>query len=400
MTIALPADSKNWTLWSGSKAASTARELADVVKGRTDTVIGVPASFATTFAVTLPTSDRTLIPAMIETQIDKRGLEPEVWDYQIVGSTEEGGTLVTVDVLSDEFPDELALAKAAGYAPSARLIKMPQNRIFLWKEQKRLVFAVNRDGTVTHVQSLGSEPELGSASAQELMLSALSLQGEGLIGDTPEVTVAGEIGGDRTAFETMIGFPVEYQSKLVPVAKPDIRDAFLPRLVRESRGRSDSRRKRGIAVFAVAAAYLIGGAFLYVHALRTKREIAKLEAEVAVNRPIVAEIQESEGQWTALEPAFDLAYFPVVQLNEITKLMPPSGVVLREYETKGRRIQLDGQAKDVQLAFGMLEALKDSEFFDAYEWSMNQPKVEGNNTASFRILGNSLAESAAEGGGS
>ncbi|MCB1092854.1 MAG: PilN domain-containing protein, partial [Verrucomicrobiae bacterium] len=93
-------------------------------------------------------------------------------------------------------------------------------------------------------------------------------------------------------------------------------------------------------------------------------------------------------------PGFDLHYFPLVQLNEVTRVMPGSGVLVRQFETKGRNITIDGSARDVQMAFRLKEDLEKNPFFKAYSWNMPQPKVERNNMATFRIQGQPKHEGA------
>ena len=99
------------------------------------------------------------------------------------------------------------------------------------------------------------------------------------------------------------------------------------------------------------------------------------------------EIQRTEQRWRELEPAIDLRYYPLVQLNEVTKAMPGSGVLLREFETRGTSIFVRGAAKDVQMAFTLVEDLKKSPELSVYEWNMPKPKVESNSSATFEIQG-------------
>jgi len=101
----------------------------------------------------------------------------------------------------------------------------------------------------------------------------------------------------------------------------------------------------------------------------------------------VTRIQQISQRWIRLEPAFEKSWFPLVQLNSFTSALPGSGVVVREFRTTGRSLRIRGQARDVQLANRLLEDLKAMEAFSAYEWSMPNPKVEKNNTATFEIEG-------------
>ena len=110
----------------------------------------------------------------------------------------------------------------------------------------------------------------------------------------------------------------------------------------------------------------------------------------------MARVQLAEQRWRTLEPAFDKNLFPVVQLSRITAALPGSGVVIREYRTTDRNIRIRGQARDVQLANRLLEDLEGMEGFEPYQWSLPNPKVEKNNTATFEIEGklkNEVADS-------
>jgi hypothetical protein len=190
--------------------------------------------------------------------------------------------------------------------------------------------------------------------------------------------------------------PAEFSADSVipsPALNP-ASDSFLPQPVQAARNSRGTSRKRTLGVLTAAAIYLIVGTLLWLYAQKTEAQILELEGKVDETRPEVAAIQESEARWRQLEPAFDLHYYPLVQLNEITRAMPGSGVVIREYETRGRQINIRARANDVQRAFRLKEDLENNPFFRAYAWSMPQPKVERDNTASFNIQGQPKNEGA------
>lgn len=112
-----------------------------------------------------------------------------------------------------------------------------------------------------------------------------------------------------------------------------------------------------------------------------------LERSVALAEPDVERVRQAEQRWQALQPSFDKSLFPVVQLSRLTSALPGSGVVIREYRTSGRDIRVRGQARDVQLANQLVEDLRNMEAFRSYEWSMPNPRMEKNNTATFEIVG-------------
>ncbi len=404
--IALPDEARGWTLWSGRKVVAEERELESLVDNGAETLIGVPAGLATTFSVKLPTMEDALFPDMVRSQIEKRGLayqgESSVTphSFQVI-EQEAGETLLSVDVLSEEFPETLAFPRAEGYAPAARLRRLPEDSLVLWLEHRRLVLAASHRGHLAHVQVLSAEPTLNTAAAQEINLTTLSLQAEGLLPDAPELMVAGRLAADgeksgRSEFEKALLMPAEFNAEPLPavVGTPALADGFLPVSVRQARRRRATTRRRTVGALAAAAVYLVAGSFLWIHARNTEAAISDLEEQVEETRPLVEAIQESEARWRELEPAFDLHYYPLVQLNETTRVMPGSGVVVREFETRDRQISVNGRTRDVQMAFRLKEDLESNPFFSAYAWNMPQPKIERNNTANFKIQGQPKHEGA------
>ena len=88
----------------------------------------------------------------------------------------------------------------------------------------------------------------------------------------------------------------------------------------------------------------------------------------------------------ALAPAIVPTRYPIVLLTEVTKLMPPSGIVIREFEVSGNEIDIRGDARDAQLAFQFVEDLQKHPVLGRYVWSKPQPTVK-EKTASFRAQG-------------
>ena len=157
--IALPDEGRGWNLWSGRGAPSNGRELGEIAGNGADVAVGVPATESTTFAVTLPTTDATLFETMIFSQIEKRGLttssmDDTAFEFEVVHQ-EGNETLLSVDVLSPEFPEAWCLPRAAGYAPSARLLQLPENKLLIYREHRRLVLAAGDDD-----QECGTHQEL------------------------------------------------------------------------------------------------------------------------------------------------------------------------------------------------------------------------------------------------
>ena len=95
-----------------------------------------------------------------------------------------------------------------------------------------------------------------------------------------------------------------------------------------------------------------------------------------------------------MEPAIDTRRYPMVQLSEITALMPPSGVLIRKVETKiheiekntVNEIEITGDARDAQTATQFLEDLKSNARLGQFVWNMPVPSVK-DRVAAFKIQG-------------
>jgi hypothetical protein len=79
----------------------------------------------------------------------------------------------------------------------------------------------------------------------------------------------------------------------------------------------------------------------------------------------------------------------MVILAEITKLMPPSGIVIREFELKDDEIDIRGEARDAQTAVQFVEDLQKDPVLSRYTWTKPQPTVK-DKTAQFRARGKAL----------
>ncbi|MEX2580503.1 MAG: hypothetical protein WD342_15700 [Verrucomicrobiales bacterium] len=389
----LPAPEKGWTLFVDGVETAHHHSLAELAGRRSDIVIGLPAAAVSTFVVTLPRAEASLHESMIFAQIERRGLanrEGEtLFDFEAVEAGESGATFVVTVVTA--LADDLVAPNAAGYATAASLKKHGDSPCLVYREHGRLVLAVFLGVHPAHLQVLSGAPGVEAASAAEINLILLSLRGEPAFADADlaevELAVSGIPEGDLAAFRNILSVPVSVVRDPGSVTDPRARDRLLPPAVKRARSRHRNRRRNLVLFVTGLIVYLVVGAWVWTWAKRTEREIESLEKRIAIVEPDVERIQLAEQRWKQLEPAFEMTFFPVVQLSRITSALPGSGVVVREYRTSGRSIRIQGQARDVQLANRLLEDLKGMDAFAAYAWSMPNPKVESNNTATFEIEG-------------
>lgn len=392
-TIALPAPEKGWVLYQGENEISRSSDLRDLIGHRSDVVIGYPAEKVTTFPVLLPDTEESLHDSMIYSQLEKRGLlsgsEGELlYDYEIVHRGSEGNTFA-VSVVSG-VSNELVDPNAAGYAPAAALHSVPGNACLLWKEQGRLVLAIYKENEPVHLQVLSGGDRLGATIAGEINLILMGLRGDSCTEDSmPEMLVLkvdDSSAEERESFEGALNLRVQVTSTSC-VSPGRISDRLLPAAVTRARRKRKAKSRNSVIFAVLFIAYAVGLSVMIIKSRNTAAEISSLKRQIDIVEPDVARVQQVDQRWRNLEPAFEKSWFPVVQLSRITSALPGSGVVIREYRTSGRNIRLRGQARDVQLANRLLEDLQAMEEFKAYDWSMPNPKVERNNTATFEIEG-------------
>jgi hypothetical protein len=156
--------------------------------------------------------------------------------------------------------------------------------------------------------------------------------------------------------------------------------------VREAQA-GKSRRQRYIRYALMAAGLYASLAFFGFAYLQSQDQKAiRLAVEVDETAPAAAAVKRTAERWKALAPAIETYRYPLVQLNDVTSLMPPSGIVIREFEAKTAEIEIRGEARDAQTAFQFLEDIKKHRNLGRYDWSMPQPSVK-EKTAAFRAQG-------------
>jgi hypothetical protein len=391
-TLALPAPDQGWILYSAGSETARGADLRALIGNRGDVLVGLPASAVSTFVVELPPVESGLHESMIHAQVEKRGLSGKggtVFDYERLHRSDRGETFA-VRVVTD-LPEPLIVPAAAGYTTSAALRDAPSGTATLWAEHGRLIVAIQVEGAPAHFQVLSGRPEIGAATAKEINLLLLGLRGEAIFEAYPTrelilaVTGVGE--AEASAFKNALSIPVRVASGNAVSATGEARERLLPAAVVQSRRRRRAAVRNTALLVAGLILYTVVGVWVWNDAKVTEREIASLERRISIIEPDVERVQLAEERWRALEPAFDKNFFPIVQLSRITAALPGSGVVIREYRTAEKTIRVEGQARDVQLANRLLEDLQSTEGFEAYDWSMPNPKVEKNNTATFVIEG-------------
>jgi hypothetical protein len=394
----LPDAELSWKLWKSLAVgkAETVDTPAECRQGSRPMIIGLPATACRTIGLMLPTADKALIPSMVEAQLEKRGIPHEtkptpnfVWHLL---SQSSGQSFVSVDVLAHPFPSELAVNHAATYTPALRLVSLPPNELTLIEEQGLLVLAANQGGKLWHSHVVGFVEMAVADLAREIELAKLSLEAQEGFGVVRGVSLVGERLGLLKA-EIRKHVAVQIETPPTIPANRGINLSTLPKLlpiqVFDAQKSRENRRRIASILVLTGILYAVLFAMGWWHMRELERDAALLESKVALTRGPAAEVKETAQRWRALEPAIDPQRYPMVQLSHITGIMPPSGLVLKEFEAKPTSINLRCEARDLQTAEQFLEDLKKHPKLSRFDWKMPTPDIR-NKVATFKVQGTLL----------
>lgn len=395
-TLLLPAPDASWRVWKprATTAAQALETPGEVSAAAKPLIIGLPATACRTVGMVLPNADHAVLEQIIMTQLERKGMKlegTEIRNFRWHLLTQSAATAtVSVDVLADPFPEDLALIQASDYTAALRLATLPAGQLVIAEEHGSLVLAVGYQGKLFHSHLFAPATAPAEEIAHEIVLSRLALEidlGMGSISGVALVGTSWDANLTKT-LGSLVDLPVKVIAQLPPNTALDTHNwtRLLPAGVRIAQAQQ-ARRKKLIrfgllgALFAVALGFL---AFAYL--AYQERTAAQLAASVEATAEPAAKIRKTMEHWKALAPAIDPNRYPIVLLAEITKLMPPSGIVIRDFGVRGTEIDIRGDARDAQLAFQFVEDLQKHKILGRYTWSKPQPTVK-EKTASFRAQG-------------
>ncbi len=392
-TLLLPSQDAAWRLWKprSSSAAEEVESPADCQSSASSLVIGLPATACRSLGLILPMAEHELLGQMVETHVERHGLRttegalrPHRW--HLLGQ-HSGMAVVSVDVLADPFPDHLTVNHASDYVAALRLLELPENQLIVVEEQGELVVAFSFHGKLfrSHIfAQAGATPE---EVAAELRLTRLALEAQPVLGEIHGVTLVGR-GWEADRLGRLLDLPVRVVDSLPRAGHLESpRDEILlPVSVRDARARA-RKRKKLLRHSILGALLYVSLVFLGMAYLRHYgQRVQELQMQVDATTTPAAAVKKTAEAWKSLAPALDPNRYPMVLMAEITSLMPPSGIVLREFDGRTNDIELRGEARDAQLAYQFLEDLQKHRVLGRYSWSMPQPSVR-EKTASFRAQG-------------
>ncbi len=404
-TVLMPDSDPVWKLWRSltSNKAERLDSPAECRDRSKPVVVGLPATACRTIGLFLPAADATLLPAMIEAQLEKRGVaiihDPAPNFAWHVLSQDTVHSTVSVDVLAQPFPDSLAVNHAVNYTAALRLMTLPQREIVIIEEQGLLILAAGHLGRLWHSHILGPTESEPADLVRELDLARLSLESIDGFAAVRGFTLVGErLAPLKTELMRHSATPVETIAALEPnrSLKLDAFQKLLPSTVHAAQGLKAARARFTSIAIIVALCYAAAAAGAGWHLNRLQKQVDALKAQVAETDAPATKVRDTAARWNAMEPAIDPQRYPMVQLSEITSLMPPSGVLIRRLDAKNHEvdktmvneIEITGDARDAQTATQFLEDLKANAKLSHFTWSMPVPSVK-DRVAAFKIQGKS-----------
>ena len=398
--IAIPAAERGWEIWQWSRRGARLRKTVDMLdelpSGGKDAIIGLAAADCVSLAISLPTADQSLFADMAFAQLDMKGLgvggpENTVFAYHIV-ERDPSGSALSIDVLMHDFNEDLCVQKAQAYTAATRLFPIHDQTVAILKQHGRLVLAAGKHGRMTFAQILNCGTEFNEAFVQEVNLTILSLQGAGQLPERVTLEIWTNVPPDAREFLEQ-KFPMAVDFTRSPDPDPrlakDASSPMLPGLVQAAIAKTRRAQTIRMCVLAAIGIYVIIAVFLTITAQDLQDRAAVAEMRIADDRAEIEFIQQASNRVMLLEPAYEKRLYPMVQLDEITRIMPGQGIVIQKFETKQRRVRIEGVASSVELVIGFVEDLGKDTDMPGYTWEMpQQPNVKDNNTASFVIVGN------------
>lgn len=388
--LLFPAPEKAWELWAGGARPQTLPD-AKAING-TQVNLALPVDRCRSFPLLLPSKDRRLFRDMIFAQLEKRRLvrsgSVALFDFESLGKT-AGGTLVRVDLPESGLPDELSMRSAVSLAPALRYFHLPEHKLVLTLEHGRLVLAANRGGRLLYSVILDQKGELREETAREIQLALMSLDSN----DFLEKIDGLELWGEFTQTQARaLGEQLGMKVSVVPRPPPD--SALKPRkgaLIPVAAPSGSQKRQRFLVYLTIAVALLMG----YLVVIKKLRDrLNHLRAQVSAMHEGPGSstgpnaFEESNKRWQALINVIETRRYPLIQLNQIAKIMPQGGMILKSFETKISEAKIRGTANSAKAVFDLVKNLNsDPDLGGVFSWSRKDPEVNRDGSVEFELTG-------------
>lgn len=305
------------------------------------------------------------------------------WPVATVGDKLLVGSVALADDACEELwhrslPDSFEI--------SARLYPISHDEAAIWRELGRLVMTVQRNGQLLHTTLLSART-LDSGAATEIKDLLLALDMQGLLAPLQAVHVWTECApGFTEALQSALGVKIHTGARPAP-HPPHASSHLLPAAAAGIRRDREKARRQALLLSAGALVVLL--CFATWAGWLTWRQ-HKLDAALAILRvdePRVAQVQEAQLRWRALEPAIDPATYPVEVFDQIVALLPEEGIRFLDFSMDLETLVISGEATSPIHASKFQADLKASPALNRYAFNTPVPTIRPDNRALFRVEG-------------
>lgn len=390
--VLLPTEKEDWELWTHTRLSRI--DDPATLNGQ-PLHFGLPLDYCRSFPLLLPSKDPKLFRDLVYAQLEKRHLVSPTsnarYDYEAIERTDEG-TLVRVDIVNRELPRSWEDKKALSFATSLRYYQFPPERAVLLRERGRLVLVINRSGRLLFGSILNQTGQLDAEVATEIQTAMVSLSARGFLKAPIEgIELWGNFPpGQIEQLRQALSLPLTQREHPQPEgSRRPSNGALLPPSVDIG-----AKKRRKILYVSLSVAMVLVAYLMVLKSFRDRltdlqAQISAQEENLGENTSESATYSASQERWEAMANVIDTRRYPLLQLNAISQVMPPDGVVLSNFETKISEAKLQGQANSAKAVFDFLENLNQHpELSATYRWSRKEePRLDDDGTASFELIG-------------
>lgn len=362
MTLLVPG-ARGWEIWKQSSAGgftlqsadgpARASDLSSIPGGHLVMLFPVRGMHAMPFKAS--STDESLFEDLAAMHAERLGVRADpmagqLSDTFVIEKDGETATLLCV-VLKSPSDGDLPPRSPKEFDISPRSYPVQGEKIAVWKEFDRWVFAFYRGGKLLYSQATSStapEPDASCLREIQLALGQMAIQGLALRPEFIHVwSPEGDAGG-AGSLENGLGIPARVSPRPEPIlAEP--RSKLLPADVRAARRVARQRAQKMAAAIAVLVAYLGVAGWFGFGLWKDHKKIKDLnaEAERIAPKAEIANYEEHLQLWNELEPVVNKDKYPVEIMFRVAKAIPMgSGLRLKTAEITGGDIRLVGEAKE------------------------------------------------------
>lgn len=328
-----------WEIWGGSSDsgfqlvnATEHLQALEVTGYRSGSVMmAIPVRQVSAVPFRAQTNDLSLLGDLALMQLEKNGSRPALDGGQLtdhfVYEIDEEETDLTAVVMAPPGEGQLPTKSPEAFDLSARCLPLPENKVAIWKELGRWVFAIGKPGHALYFQCLSGD-QLDARAGNEIRLALTQLQIQGMLPVLPDAAVVWSHGSASDArpeeIEVLsrgLGIPVENSPRPAP-GWPNPPSRLLPADVRAERLAGKAKQNRQIAIAVALVLYVGLAAFLFFKLRKAEAEARLVERDAKVVVEDAQAIADHEAKWSELEPVVETRFHPLEVLLACYEALP------------------------------------------------------------------------------